>query len=74
MLRARHRDLETLSPERAWAEHMLVREHLARLIHTRRRRLRIVRRDGHNLIDELQWCEERIPQLERCLARRGRVA
>ena len=74
MLRARHLDLDVLTPERAWAEYVLLRQHLARAIHNHRRRLSIVRTDGHTLIDERQWCQERIARLDRLRSGRARVA
>ena len=72
--RAHHLDLDSLPLDRAWAEHQLIRQHLARLTWTKRRRLQTVRMDGHDIIDERAWCVERLAHLDRLLSRRGRVA
>lgn len=73
--RAEHRDLAELDPARAWAELYLLRRHVAHLIWHRTRRLSIVRitSDGA-LIDERDWCLERIALLEQRLSRHGRAA
>lgn len=74
MRRARHRDLPNLTIQEAWAEHVIIRQHLAWLVMSKRRHLRIVRRDGCALVDEKQWCGERVAHLERLLARHGRAS
>ena len=73
-LRARHQDLDDLAPADVWAELILLRPHLARLLFQRQRRLCIVRTDHGVLVDEREWATERIERLERLLARRGRAA
>ncbi|HXG89318.1 MAG TPA: hypothetical protein VNJ02_13360 [Vicinamibacterales bacterium] len=73
--RAHHRDLPTIEPEIAWAELVLLRQHVATLIWCRQRRQRVVRYDSvTGLVCELEWATERIHRLERVLARKGRAA
>lgn len=73
--RATHADLAELEPARAWAELILLRQHLARLVWQRSRRLRVVTTTpSGDIVDERQWTIDRIDRLERLLARRGRAA
>lgn len=73
--RAEHHDLADLDPARAWAELQLLRVHLSRLVWCRARRLQVVRvtRAG-DVVNERDWCIERIDKLERRLAQRRRAA
>jgi hypothetical protein len=73
MRRARHLDLDQLSTEAAWAELMLLRPHLARLILRHRRPRLVVRMDGGHLVDEREWATERVRHLDRLLSKASRA-